>query len=67
MPRLVEKQPKYRMHKASGQAVVSLSGKEVYLGPYSKSHRAPSWQKYDRLVGEWKARGRQLPAGPAIR
>ncbi len=26
--------PNYSKHKAAGQAVVGLSGKDVYLGPY---------------------------------
>jgi hypothetical protein len=27
--------PTYRKHKRSGQAVVTLSGKDHYLGPYA--------------------------------
>jgi hypothetical protein len=27
--------PKYSKHKASGQAVVKLNGKTVYLGPHN--------------------------------
>jgi integrase len=50
--------PKYRHHKPSGQAVVTLSGKDQYLGPWkSKASRA----EYDRLIGEWLAAGRSLP------
>ena len=33
MPRLTKRFPAYRLHKASGQAVVSLSGRTHYLGP----------------------------------
>jgi hypothetical protein len=58
MPRLTTSVPKYSHHKASGQAVVTLDGKDFYLGvfnsPESKTH-------YDRLVGEWQANGRRLP------
>ena len=50
--------PKYRKHRASGQAVVTLSGKDTYLGPHGT--RA-SRTEYDRLVGEWLAAGRCLP------
>lgn len=51
--------PKYRKHRASGQAVVTLNGKDFYLGPHGT--RA-SKAEYDRLLGEWLAAGRQLPA-----
>ncbi|MBX7165131.1 MAG: site-specific integrase [Pirellulales bacterium] len=48
--------PKYALHKASGQAVVTLNGRDVYLGPYGS---AASRAKYDRTVGEWLAAGRR--------
>jgi hypothetical protein len=32
MPKLKTKTPSYRLHKGSGQAVVTLSGKDIYLG-----------------------------------
>ena len=50
MPRLKSALPKYRHHKASGRAVVTLNGDEIYLGPYGSSI---SRQQYDRLIGEW--------------
>ena len=57
MPRLTQAVPRYRRHKASGQAVVSIGGRDFYLGPHgSKTSR----REYDRLVGEWIAGGRQL-------
>ena len=49
--------PKYRHHKPSGQAVVTLDGRDVYLGAYTD---AASRQRYERVVGEWLANGRQL-------
>jgi len=59
MPRLTSATPKYRHHKASGQAVVTICGRDHYLGPYkSKASRL----EYDRLIGEWLAAGR-----PAVR
>ena len=55
MPILVNSVPKYRKHRASGQAVVNLAGKDRYLGPYgTKASRL----EYDRLIGEWLAAGR---------
>jgi len=42
--------PKYRLHKASGQAFVELSGKRIYCGKYGTPE---SKEKYDRLVEEW--------------
>jgi hypothetical protein len=61
MPRLIESLPKYRKHRASGQAVVTLCGVEFYLGPHGTR---VSCREYDRLVGEWLAAGRQLPVAP---
>ncbi|SMP56358.1 hypothetical protein SAMN06265222_105139 [Neorhodopirellula lusitana] len=55
MPRLTQSLPKYRKHKASGQAIVNLGGKDHYLGPHNT--RASKIQ-YDRLVSEWLANGR---------
>jgi hypothetical protein len=35
MPRLsIGAVPKYRRHKASGQAIVAIAGSGFYLGPY---------------------------------
>lgn len=52
--------PAYRKHKPSGQAVVTIDGRDFYLGVHaSKTSRA----EYDRLVGEWLAGGRRLVAG----
>jgi integrase len=59
MPRLVHKLPSYRLHRPSGQAVVTLGGKDVYLGPHgTKTSRA----EYDRVVAEWLASGRRPSA-----
>ena len=49
--------PSYRLHKPSGQAVVTLNGKDFYLG----KHGTPeSRAEYDRFLAEWLAAGRQL-------
>lgn len=61
MPRLVHSVPKYRRHRASGQAVVTLNGRDHYLGPYGTK---ASGIEYDRRIGEWLAAGR-YPLGLA--
>jgi len=58
MPRLIHSTPKYRRHRASGQAIVTLDGVDHYLGRYGTK---ASKDKYDRLIGEWLARKR-VPA-----
>jgi hypothetical protein len=61
MPKLTQKIPSYRLHKGIGQAVVTLSGREVYLG----LHNTPrSRKEYDRVIAEWIARGRVAPDEP---
>src|SRR5262245_33439954 len=53
--------PKYRPH-SSGQARVTLNGKDHLLGPYGS---AESREMYRRLVAEWLARGgRNAPPEP---
>ena len=48
--------PSYRLHRPTGQAVVTLNGRDIYLG----RHGTPaSMAEYDRLISEWLARGRQ--------
>src|ERR671929_213785 len=52
--------PSYRLHKPSGQAVVTLSGKDHYLG----RHGSPeSRVAYERLLAEWLA-NRQRSSEP---
>jgi len=48
-----------RLHRPSGQAVVTLNGKDYYLGLWKS--RA-SCCEYDRLISEWLVNGRQLPS-----
>jgi integrase len=59
MPRLIKKLPSYRLHKPSGQALVTLDGKDFYLGPHGTR---VSHSEYDRLIAEWLAHGRRLPS-----
>ncbi len=59
MPRLTKSLPKYRKHRASGQAVVTLDAVDYYLGPHgTKASRI----EYDRLIADWLANGRRMPA-----
>lgn len=55
--------PQYRQHRASGQAIVTIAGRDHYLGPWkSKTSRI----EYDRLIGEWLAAGRPTAPAPSI-
>jgi integrase len=59
--------PSYRLHKPSGAAVVTLpdgqGGRhDIRLGEYGTS---ASRQEYARVIAQWEARGRQLPASAA--
>ena len=49
--------PKYRLHKPSGLAVVSIAGRDVYLGKFNTPE---SRAEYDRLIAEWLANGRAI-------
>jgi hypothetical protein len=57
--------PSYRLHKSSGHAVVTLTDantkarRDVLLGRYGT---AESRQEYLRVIAEWEANGRILPA-----
>src|SRR6516165_6634127 len=59
MPLASLRTPSYRLHKPTGQAVVTLCGRDFYLG----RHGSPeSRAEYDRLIVEWISNGRRLPA-----
>ncbi len=62
MPELSNSVPKYRKHRASGKAVVTLNGRDIYLGQHGTK---ASKLEYDRLTSEWLANGRSLPTGQA--
>ena len=55
---MFDRLPSYRHHKPSGQAVVTLNGRDRYLGKFDSPE---SWLEFDRLIAEWLAHGRQLP------
>jgi hypothetical protein len=52
--------PSYRFHKARNCAVVTIAGKDRYLGQYDSPE---SWEKYHRLIAEWLA-NQQMPPTP---
>jgi hypothetical protein len=52
--------PKYCKHRASGQAVVTISGRDYYLGPHGSK---ASQIEYDRLITEWLVSGRSASFG----
>lgn len=62
MPRRTDSVPKYRKHKGTGQAVVTINGRDYYLGPHGTS---ASHLEYDRLISEWLASGRSSAYGVA--
>ncbi|WP_146563706.1 hypothetical protein [Posidoniimonas corsicana] len=47
MPKLLKRPPKYRLHKSTGQAVVSIGGKVHQLGPYGSGE---SHERYEELM-----------------
>lgn len=49
--------PSYCHHKATGQAVVRIDGKDYYLGKHGSTE---SRAEYDRLIAEWLGNGRRL-------
>ena len=48
------RQPSYRLHKARNCAVVTINGKNRYLGPYDSPR---SHEEYARLIARWKVDG----------
>ena len=62
MPTLKRLNPSYRKHRASGQAVVTIDGRDHYLGPHGTK---ASHLEYDRLISLWLANGRRMPTPEA--
>jgi integrase len=57
-----DRQPKLSLHRASGQGVVRLNGKDIYCGPFGTPEcRA----RYLRALAEWEAAGRRPTDVPA--
>jgi integrase len=53
-----ERVPSYRLHKPSGQAVVTLNGQDHYLGRFETQ---ASRDAYNQLIVTWLSHGRSLP------
>jgi integrase len=57
--------PSYRYHKARNCAVVTIDGKNHYLGPF---HSPESFEKYNRLIAQWQVNGQSSgPLAEAIK
>src|SRR3954447_11089625 len=52
-----QRPPAYRLHKARKSAVVTIDGKNHYLGPFGSPE---SHEKYARLISEWRLHARHL-------
>src|SRR4051794_19491700 len=52
--------PTYRLHRPTNQAVVTLNGRDHYLGTYGTEK---SRAEYDRLITEWLSNGRRFAVG----
>ncbi|MCH7838855.1 MAG: site-specific integrase, partial [Planctomycetes bacterium] len=50
MPKLKYQPPSYRRHTASGQAVVTIHGRDRYLGKFGSTE---SHEKYHQLIAQW--------------
>lgn len=55
--------PKYRRHRASGQALVEINGRRHSLGPYGTNASKP---EYERPITEWLSAGRSAAFGAAV-
>jgi hypothetical protein len=55
MPRPSKKVPAYRHHKSDGRALVTIGGRDIYLGRWNSPE---SRDEYDRVIAEWLASGR---------
>jgi integrase len=58
LPRPKSLKPSYCCDKSSNRAFVTLNGRRKYLGPPGSYNSQPTRDTYDRIVGEWIARGR---------
>jgi len=58
MSKPTQRTPSYCLHRASGQAVVRIDGKDHYLGKYDTPE---SRAEFDRLIAGWLGNGRCLP------
>jgi hypothetical protein len=61
MPKLISSVPRCRFHKGTGQSVVRLKGRDIYLG---KRGSAASKEAYKRFVAEWSENVGKLSDSP---
>ncbi len=52
---MTQRTPSYRLHKPTAQDLVTLNGRDSYLGRHG-THQSRA--DYDRLIAEWLANGR---------
>src|SRR5262245_34055635 len=53
----LQRAPGYRLHKASGQAIVTINGRDIYLGTHGTLQ---SHEVYRRTINEWVQGGGRL-------
>lgn len=63
MPKLSSSVPRCRLHKASGQSVVRLNNRDIYLGKHGSGNAN---EAYKRFVAEWSERGGQQPTSQRL-
>ena len=63
MPKLTKCLPRLCQDKSSGQGVIRIDGRKLYLGRWGS---AEAKANYDRVIGEWLTNGRRLPTDPSI-
>lgn len=56
MPRLSKANPAYRLHKGSGQAIVSIAGQRIYLGKYDSPESRAAYKQH---IAAWKNSGQK--------
>lgn len=61
MTEISQRLPKFRIHEFTRQEYVELSGRRFYLGLH---HKPEARQRYNALVADWPANGRQLRVSP---
>jgi len=57
MPAKCTSIPKLHHHKGSGQALVVIDGRSIYLGKYGTTQ---AQEQYDRVIAEWLSNGRRV-------
>jgi integrase len=66
----VDHTPQLRRHRSTERAVVTIAGRDYYLGRWRLSERKPPAavkQAYDALIAQWLAGGRYLPVREAAK